>query len=112
MHPRPSTACSRSDLYDEKYYSHESDQRIVNVNGGAIALGHPLGCTGAKLCAQLMTEMQATQAQSTASSPCASAAEWVLQHCSSSANRVTLFKLISEGLTANGSPSFILLIYV
>jgi len=46
-------------LYDEKYYSHESDQRIVNVNGGAIALGHPLGCTGAKLCAQLMTEMQA-----------------------------------------------------
>lgn len=46
-------------LYDEKYYSHESDQRIVNVNGGAIALGHPLGCTGAKLCAQLMTEMKA-----------------------------------------------------
>jgi acetyl-CoA acyltransferase len=46
-------------LYDEKYYSHESDQRIINVNGGAIALGHPLGCTGAKLCAQLMTEMQA-----------------------------------------------------
>ena len=39
--------------------SHESDQRIVNVNGGAIALGHPLGCTGAKLCAQLMTEMKA-----------------------------------------------------
>ncbi len=37
-------------LYDEKYYSHESDQRIINVNGGAIALGHPLGCTGAKLC--------------------------------------------------------------
>jgi len=46
-------------LYDEKYYSHESDERIVNVNGGAIALGHPLGCTGAKLCSQLMTEMQA-----------------------------------------------------
>ncbi|MCE5274249.1 MAG: thiolase family protein [Syntrophaceae bacterium] len=45
-------------LFDEKYYSHESDQRIVNVNGGAIALGHPLGCTGAKLCAQLMNEMQ------------------------------------------------------
>ncbi|MCU0577443.1 MAG: thiolase family protein [Desulfobacterota bacterium] len=46
-------------LYDEKYFSHESDQRIINVNGGAIALGHPLGCTGAKLCSQLMTEMQA-----------------------------------------------------
>ena len=46
-------------LYDEKFHSYESDQRIVNVNGGAIALGHPLGCTGAKLCAQLMTEMKA-----------------------------------------------------
>ena len=31
---------------------------IVNVNGGAIALGHPLGCTGAKLSIQLLNEMQ------------------------------------------------------
>jgi len=31
---------------------------IVNVNGGAIALGHPLGCTGAKLTATLMHEMK------------------------------------------------------
>ena len=30
---------------------------IVNVNGGAIALGHPLGCTGAKLTTQLIYEM-------------------------------------------------------
>ncbi|HUN21618.1 MAG TPA: acetyl-CoA C-acyltransferase [Anaerolineales bacterium] len=30
----------------------------VNVNGGAIALGHPLGCTGAKLTVQLMNELQ------------------------------------------------------
>ena len=30
----------------------------VNVNGGAIALGHPLGCTGAKLTVQLMHELQ------------------------------------------------------
>ncbi len=30
----------------------------VNVYGGAIALGHPLGCTGAKLCAQLVTRMK------------------------------------------------------
>jgi acetyl-CoA acyltransferase len=30
---------------------------IVNVNGGAIALGHPLGCTGAKLTATLLSEM-------------------------------------------------------
>lgn len=31
---------------------------IVNVNGGAIALGHPLGCTGAKLTIQLMDELK------------------------------------------------------
>jgi acetyl-CoA acyltransferase len=30
---------------------------ITNVNGGAIALGHPLGCTGAKLTTQLIYEM-------------------------------------------------------
>ncbi len=31
---------------------------IVNVNGGAIAMGHPLGCTGAKLSVQLFNEMR------------------------------------------------------
>ncbi|NVK64614.1 MAG: acetyl-CoA C-acyltransferase [Flavobacteriales bacterium] len=31
---------------------------IVNVNGGAIALGHPLGCTGAKLSVQMMNELK------------------------------------------------------
>ena len=31
---------------------------IVNVNGGAIALGHPLGCTGAKLSTQLFSELR------------------------------------------------------
>ena len=30
----------------------------VNVNGGAIALGHPLGCTGAKLSVQLFNELK------------------------------------------------------
>jgi len=34
------------------------DPNIVNVNGGAIALGHPLGCTGAKLSTQLINEME------------------------------------------------------
>ncbi len=34
------------------------DSDIVNVNGGAIALGHPLGCTGAKLTATLLHEMK------------------------------------------------------
>ncbi|PNU19605.1 acetyl-CoA C-acyltransferase [Geothermobacter hydrogeniphilus] len=33
------------------------DPEIVNVNGGAIALGHPLGCTGAKLTATLLNEL-------------------------------------------------------
>jgi acetyl-CoA acyltransferase len=30
----------------------------VNVNGGAIALGHPLGCSGAKLSVQLFNELK------------------------------------------------------
>ncbi len=34
------------------------DPDLVNVNGGAIALGHPLGCTGAKLSIQLLNEMR------------------------------------------------------
>ncbi|HET8737429.1 MAG TPA: acetyl-CoA C-acyltransferase [Pricia sp.] len=34
------------------------NEDIVNVNGGAIALGHPLGCTGAKLSVQLFDEMR------------------------------------------------------
>lgn len=34
------------------------DEERVNVNGGAIALGHPLGCTGAKLTASLLHEMR------------------------------------------------------
>ncbi len=34
------------------------DPEMVNVNGGAIALGHPLGCTGAKLTATLLHEMK------------------------------------------------------
>ena len=36
---------------------------IVNVNGGAIALGHPLGCTGAKLSVQLFDEMRQRKQQ-------------------------------------------------
>jgi acetyl-CoA acyltransferase len=34
------------------------DPEKVNPNGGAIALGHPLGCTGAKLSVQLLNEMK------------------------------------------------------
>ena len=36
----------------------ELDQEIVNVNGGAIALGHPLGCSGARILTTLLYEMR------------------------------------------------------
>jgi acetyl-CoA acyltransferase len=34
------------------------DEEKVNVNGGAIAMGHPLGCTGAKLTTQILYELR------------------------------------------------------
>lgn len=43
---------------DKSEWSSDSDKRRINVNGGAIALGHPLGCTGAKLAAQLVSMMR------------------------------------------------------
>ena len=39
------------------------DKDKLNVNGGAIALGHPLGCTGAKLTTTLLYEMKRRQAR-------------------------------------------------
>ena len=39
------------------------DPEHINVNGGAIALGHPLGCTGAKLTATLLHEMKRRKAR-------------------------------------------------
>jgi acetyl-CoA acyltransferase len=39
------------------------DPERVNVNGGAIALGHPLGCTGVKLTVQIMHELERRQAR-------------------------------------------------
>jgi acetyl-CoA C-acetyltransferase/3-oxo-5,6-didehydrosuberyl-CoA/3-oxoadipyl-CoA thiolase len=33
------------------------DEKLVNVNGGAIALGHPLGCSGARIMTTLVHEM-------------------------------------------------------
>lgn len=41
----------------------ELNPEIINVNGGAIALGHPLGCTGAKLTATLLHEMGRRQSR-------------------------------------------------
>ncbi|MBN1652438.1 MAG: thiolase family protein [Deltaproteobacteria bacterium] len=45
-------------LDDKKLWTVDSDKRIININGGAIALGHPLGCTGSKLAATLLANMQ------------------------------------------------------
>ena len=39
---------------------HHPDMDRVNVNGGAIALGHPLGCSGAKLMTTLVNELERT----------------------------------------------------
>jgi acetyl-CoA acyltransferase len=39
------------------------DQARLNVNGGAIALGHPLGCTGARLTTSIVHEMRRRQAR-------------------------------------------------
>jgi acetyl-CoA acyltransferase len=39
---------------------HHPDMSKVNVNGGAIALGHPLGCSGAKLMSTLLNELERT----------------------------------------------------
>ncbi|MGH9431827.1 MAG: thiolase family protein, partial [Terriglobia bacterium] len=39
------------------------DPEKTNVNGGAVALGHPLGCTGSKLTATLLSEMKRRQAR-------------------------------------------------
>ncbi|MBU3915207.1 thiolase family protein [bacterium] len=43
---------------DKKYWAYDSPDKIINIHGGAIALGHPLGCTGSKLAATLIANMQ------------------------------------------------------
>ncbi len=45
-------------LYSIRTIGAEDYMDRINLNGGAIALGHPLGCTGAKLCATLLANMQ------------------------------------------------------
>jgi acetyl-CoA acyltransferase len=45
-------------LYSIRTIGIEDQMDRININGGAIALGHPLGCTGAKLCATLIANMQ------------------------------------------------------
>ena len=45
-------------LGDKKEWASDSQSRRVNISGGAIALGHPLGCTGSKLAATLIANMR------------------------------------------------------
>jgi acetyl-CoA acyltransferase len=51
--------CARElGMGDPKYFEFGSKDLMINVTGGAIALGHPLGCTGSKIFATLVTNMQ------------------------------------------------------
>jgi acetyl-CoA acyltransferase len=51
--------CARElGIGDPKYYQFGSKDLIINVTGGACALGHPLGCTGSKIFATLVNNMQ------------------------------------------------------
>ncbi len=43
---------------DKKLWAFDSPDKKLNINGGAIALGHPLGCTGAKLASTLLANMK------------------------------------------------------
>jgi len=43
---------------DKKFWAYDSKEKKININGGAIALGHPLGCTGSKLAATLIANMK------------------------------------------------------
>ena len=59
----------------------------VNVNGGAIAMGHPLGATGAMIVGTLLDELERRKLQATAWPRCASAAAWASPPSSSASER-------------------------
>jgi len=53
--------CARQlGIADNKYWEFGSKDAFINITGGAIALGHPLGCTGSKIFATLINNMQRT----------------------------------------------------
>lgn len=57
------------------------DEEKVNVNGGAIALGHPLGCTGAKLTLSLIHEMKRRNEQFGIVTMCIGGGMGLLREC-------------------------------
>ncbi len=63
---------------------------ITNVNGGSIAMGHPLGATGAMILGTVLDELERTRTSPPAWPRCASAAAWAPRRLSSG------FKEISE----------------
>ena len=52
------TATCEFSRFDDPARTSAGEYAFLNKNGGAIALGHPLGCTGAKLTVQLINEMK------------------------------------------------------
>jgi len=50
--------CRELGIGDRKYFETDSPDLIINPTGGAIALGHPLGCSGAKITATLFMNME------------------------------------------------------
>ena len=74
----------------------------VNVNGGAIALGHPLGATGRDAARHAARRARAPQAASAAWSRCASAAAWASRPSSSGSEVATPMNTIRYDLDADG----------
>jgi acetyl-CoA acyltransferase len=69
---------------DKKYWAADSSERIININGGAIALGHPLGCTGSKLASTLIANMRRKGVKYGVESMCIGAgmgAAALFEHC-------------------------------
>ena len=84
------------------------DEEIINVNGGAIALGHPLGCTGAKLTVHDAPRDAAPRRSNMAWSPCASAAAWAppgLLNGSTEASADVCGCSKESGFSKNSTPS-------
>jgi acetyl-CoA acyltransferase len=54
---------------------------LINVNGGAVALGHPLGCTGAKLTVQMINELRRRNGKYGIVSACVGGGQGVWDMC-------------------------------
>ena len=73
------------------------DMSKVNVNGGAISLGHPVGASGARIIVTLLHEMQKRPRSSVVWPRCASAAAWALPPSTRSAEALRRNKIKIAG---------------